>query len=83
MAIDFLRSKRIAVPRISIVGFDDLNAALRSELTSYNFNSDRLVRAMISHIVNFKSHPFGSSMDISIDGTVIERLSSGPAPKQL
>lgn len=74
----YLRSRDVAVPdTLSVVGFDDIEAAFIEGLTSYNFNVEAIVQAMLDHIL----HPGAakSAQDgrvVVIDGFVKERETS-------
>jgi DNA-binding LacI/PurR family transcriptional regulator/DNA-binding transcriptional regulator YhcF (GntR family) len=76
----FLGKKRIAVPgKLSIVGFDDTVDAIHNLISSYNFNIPSIVELMLSHVLGMPL-PFPASQDvIEIDGTVVERRSTGKA----
>ena len=77
--VGFLRSSGHAVPQaISVVGFDNTHEAFLNKLTTYNFNSPAVIRAMLSHIldpkpkqrINEENEPF------EIEGLIIERETS-------
>jgi DNA-binding LacI/PurR family transcriptional regulator/DNA-binding transcriptional regulator YhcF (GntR family) len=74
-ALDYLREKRIRVPRdLSVLGFDDTWEASYANLTSFSFNFAAVANAMIEHICN----PVNAGMlrrqkTIEIDGIVVER----------
>jgi hypothetical protein len=73
LALQFLKEQGVAVPRdISVIGFDDVPEAAVHGLTSYNFNLDGLVNAMLSHIIRPSFTPKNRPA-IEIEGVVIER----------
>jgi DNA-binding LacI/PurR family transcriptional regulator/DNA-binding transcriptional regulator YhcF (GntR family) len=81
-ALRFLQQRGIDVPgRISVIGFDDSPDAGRHELSSYNFNMPALVHLMLEYIVFNRtlSEP-GRKKPFSVRGTVVERMTSAPAP---
>jgi len=78
-ALSFLRTKNIRIPHdISVVGFDDSLDAHLEQLTSYNFNTNGIVHAMINHIVSPRRWHWTSSQKtaIEIEGHVVERLTT-------
>jgi len=51
-ALQFLRKRGIGVPRdLSVVSFDDMTESFSSGLSSYNFNVESIVDAMITYLV--------------------------------
>ncbi len=51
--LDLVLQRGIDVPgALSVVGFDDSDEASRAGLTSYNFNGEAYVHAMVEHILN-------------------------------
>ncbi|MBD3242154.1 MAG: GntR family transcriptional regulator [Chitinivibrionales bacterium] len=77
-ALEFLRERRVAVPRrLSVVGFDDTLAALSAGLTSYNFNVPAVVNAMLEHILSPRTRHGKRGGHIEIPGMVMARASSG------
>jgi DNA-binding LacI/PurR family transcriptional regulator len=82
-ALRFLTDRGIAVPeQISIVGFDDdIAHGFLNQLTTFNFN----MQAGVPPMVDFILHPssaarIGNGPSSEIEGYLIERQSSGPAP---
>jgi DNA-binding transcriptional regulator YhcF (GntR family) len=81
--LSFLRRHKVRVPKeISVAGFDDELEALRARLTSFNFNSSAIIRAMISHIL---AHGKPTTLRaagnvVEIEGTIVVRQTTGPAP---
>ncbi len=80
----FLKGAGVDVPgRVSVMGFDDSYPALVNDLTSYNFNSPSVVRAMINHILRPTWAPLRGRADniVEIDGFVNTRRTTGvPSP---
>ena len=78
---NFLRMRGVKVPeRVSVVSFDDTPDALWRRLTSYNFNTPAIVRAMLSFAM--KSPQLGGlsrKRIIEIEGAIIERASAARA----
>jgi DNA-binding LacI/PurR family transcriptional regulator len=75
IALDYLREHGVAVPReISVLGFDDTVAARTARLSTYNFNSMAVARAMVSSVLKSPDYliPPGSSLT-EMEGMVIER----------
>jgi DNA-binding LacI/PurR family transcriptional regulator/DNA-binding transcriptional regulator YhcF (GntR family) len=76
-ALKWLREKGVRVPgEISVVGFDDIVEALRSDLTSFRFSYASMARSMIRQILS------PSSLSSSLtrhEGMVVARGSSAPA----
>jgi DNA-binding transcriptional regulator YhcF (GntR family) len=82
-AVDFLRQRGRRVPRdISVIGFDDSIEASFHRLTSFNFNGDAVMRAMLRHIVdparNRDLLRDGNS-PVEIPGFITVRQTTGPA----
>jgi DNA-binding LacI/PurR family transcriptional regulator len=85
MALEFLRRSGVAAPgNVSVAGFDDSVESFRAGLTSYNFNVEAVVRAVLSHVtgsgVSQRGRPGGKSLDVYCPGYVVARRSTGPAP---
>jgi len=75
-ALKWLRARGIAVPgKISVVGFDDIVEALRSDLTSFKFSYASMARAMIRQILSPSPH---SPPLTRHEGMVVARGSSAP-----
>ncbi len=81
-ALDYLRRKHIAVPgEISVIGFDDVIDASVKNLTSYNFNSQAVIQAMIRHIFNRPGHLKQTEPQIvEIEGFLVERRTTCKFP---
>ena len=81
VAQDYLRERRVSVPAdISIVAFDNSARALNRRLTSYSFNTPAVARAMLEFVVNRESPRWRKRKPvIEIEGTIVERESSGRA----
>ena len=76
MAVDWLKARGIEVPgAISVTGFDDTSAALRSGLTSYRFDSASMARAMLLQILSS-----GPTAALSHHGGVIVPRGSSSHP---
>lgn len=73
--LDFLASRGVRVPqRVSLAGFDNSLDAFYQKMTSYSFNGETIVRAMLKHVVR----PERSGKDvIEIAGRVMLRESCG------
>lgn len=82
-ALDYLRSKRVAVPeQVSLLGYDDLEGARERTLSTYRFDMQTMARNMVNHILNPDYGPLKRTPQIAeIGGMVIERGTSGPAPQ--
>lgn len=73
--LDFLTSRGVRVAqRISLSGFDNSLDAFYQKLTSYSFNGEAIVRAMLQHIVRPRR---GKAGVVEIAGRVMLRESSG------
>jgi DNA-binding FadR family transcriptional regulator len=77
--LHFLRSEGIRVPeQISVVGLDDALEAHLHKLTSYNFNGEAVMRAMVGHILD----PYRTARDparydpMEMEGYVVVREST-------
>jgi DNA-binding LacI/PurR family transcriptional regulator len=81
-ALEYLRKKGIDVPRkISAVGFDDTAIALRSNITSYNFNIPAIVDGVIRHLLSpLRRSPSSRARVCEVDGMIVERGTVGKAP---
>lgn len=80
--IDVLTSKGVRVPRdMSVIGFDDTQDAFLHGLSSYNFNGDGAIRAMLHHLL----HPsdMRSHGQPTIEGFVTVRSTTGRAAARL
>lgn len=79
-ALRFLAQAGRRVPKdVSVVGFDNNLDALRSDLTSYDFNIPALANALVEHVTSWRTR---SGRDrgpiLEIPGTLVERGSLGP-----
>jgi DNA-binding LacI/PurR family transcriptional regulator/DNA-binding FadR family transcriptional regulator len=75
-ALAYLAKKGKRVPdEISVIGFDDGVSAFLRKLTSYNFNTPAVVRAMVSHILDrhAAARKKGPGEPIEIEGFVTQR----------
>jgi DNA-binding LacI/PurR family transcriptional regulator/DNA-binding transcriptional regulator YhcF (GntR family) len=86
LALDWCRQNGVRVPgAISIVGFDDSEEALGAGLTSYNFNQETTVRAMIAHVMGRRRAGPPATRDsgglVELPGFVSERTTCGAARK--
>jgi DNA-binding LacI/PurR family transcriptional regulator/DNA-binding transcriptional regulator YhcF (GntR family) len=78
IGLDFLKRNRTAVPgRISVVGFNNSQAALAADLTSYNNDFEAVMNAMLNYLLRPDS---GSDVyagkEVVLDGYVVERRTS-------
>ncbi|MBD3243216.1 MAG: GntR family transcriptional regulator [Chitinivibrionales bacterium] len=81
--LEYLRECGIDVPgRISVVGFDDSLESSLHKLTSYNYNGAAYMRAMLAHVLSpgCPESGGGGTGTVEIDGTIVARRTSGPAP---
>jgi DNA-binding GntR family transcriptional regulator len=81
-ALDFLRKKKIEPGKdISVVSFDDILRALTYHVTSYNFNIAGLTGSILRFLLwESKRAPQRKRRIVEIQGTIVERQTSGPAP---
>lgn len=80
--LEALRRHRIDVPgQISLVGFDDSLESLDTMLTSYNFNAQAIVDAMLRHILNPRWQALRRFGDrpVEIEGFLAARATTGEA----
>lgn len=79
-AVEWLKKKRVAVPRVlSLVGIDDSALALRNNLSSYNFNPQAVARAAVQHITGRMQRRQARDVNTvftQIRGMVVQRTSS-------
>jgi DNA-binding transcriptional regulator YhcF (GntR family)/DNA-binding LacI/PurR family transcriptional regulator len=79
-ASEYLKGKKVPVPRrLSIIGFDNENLALRYNLSSYSFAFYSVAQRAFSFILNPFQAPYRKAGPIECEGSVIERGSSGRA----
>lgn len=80
-AMEFLREQGVTPGnRISVAGFDDGLDAVVEDLTSYSFNEERVVDAIINHVL--APHPprtTDSGVMVDVPGMVMARGTTGPA----
>jgi len=77
--LEYLRIIGKTAPRdVSVAGFDDAIEASLYKLTSYNFNTPAVVRAMLDFILNPRAPGGGDAVEI--EGTVVSRRSSAAPP---
>ena len=79
-ALDYLKRKRVRIPNdLSVVSYDDSSIAYSKRITSYNFNSTGLVKAMIHFCLNprraLRITP--NRRLLTMPGFLVERESSG------
>ncbi|MBD3242737.1 MAG: GntR family transcriptional regulator, partial [Chitinivibrionales bacterium] len=82
-ALQFLADRGMQVPRdLSVIGFDDIEIAFHNGLTTYNFNIEAIMQAMVEHIL--RPVPYspsrGPGKRIVIEGRVISRRTTARAP---
>jgi DNA-binding LacI/PurR family transcriptional regulator/DNA-binding transcriptional regulator YhcF (GntR family) len=75
LALDYLEKKRIKVPQqLSVIGFDNSTTGVLSGLTSFDFNEQAAINAMINHCLKprqfTKRYP---DAVVQIEGKIIER----------
>jgi DNA-binding LacI/PurR family transcriptional regulator/DNA-binding GntR family transcriptional regulator len=81
-ALDFLRRRRTKVPQeLSVLGLDNSVAATYQRLTSYNFNAQAAMRAMLAFVLDPRREPWNPRRDapIEIEGHVNERATTARA----
>ena len=81
--LEFLRERPVDVPgRVSVVGFDDTFDATYWQMTSYSFRTPAVVSSMLAHVLRpeWRSGRDQAAGAREIDGRVVERATSGPAP---
>jgi DNA-binding transcriptional regulator YhcF (GntR family) len=80
--LEFLRDHGVKVPQdISVASFDDTFDANANQLTSFNFNLPAIMNAALQHILRNETAPSAKRAKIvHIDGMVVVRQSTGPAP---
>jgi DNA-binding LacI/PurR family transcriptional regulator len=78
--LDECTQRGISVPgRLSVCAFDDTAAASVWSLTSYNFNDEAVMAAMVDHVLGGRRYQSAATgRDITIDGHVRERRSTAP-----
>jgi hypothetical protein len=81
--IEYLRAKGVAVPqRISVAGFDDTDEASQLKLTSYNFNNEACVEAMLARLLHPRLHRQEKGADrhcVETSGYLVPRETTGTA----
>lgn len=78
-AMEFLERRGIDVPgRVSVVGFDNGQAAFARNLTSYEFGSTMYANATLSYVLNPAGGTFRArrTTPVVFDGYLVERASS-------
>jgi len=83
--LSFLRERQIRVPQqIAVVGLDDGPEAHLHKLTSYNFNGEGVMRAMVRHILDPHDNARdGQSGDpVEMEGQIVVRDTTSAAPKR-
>jgi len=81
LALHYLRDARVRLPQdLSLVGFGDTHTEMRQGLSSYNFNIPAVVNSMLDHVLAPRRAGARSPM-VEIPGTVVERRTSGQAPR--
>jgi DNA-binding LacI/PurR family transcriptional regulator len=82
-ALDYLRARDACIPGdLSIISFDDTIWAFTRQFTSYNFNVDAVVAAMIRHIEDGAGRRGKAERRfVEIDGYIVERSTVGKARK--
>lgn len=79
--VDYLRGKGVRVPEdISVIGFDDTHEAFLHGLTSYNFNGQALMHAMVGHVLAPRTAGGLARRDkpIEVDGFITVRRTTAP-----
>jgi DNA-binding LacI/PurR family transcriptional regulator len=80
LAHEFLKQEGVSVPKeISLCGFDNAEAAIEDDLTSYNFLFGNLAADILAYIINPSGLPFAGRRTIECSGAIIQRSSTGPA----
>lgn len=81
--LEFLHERSVDVPgRVSVVGFDDTFDATYWQMTSYSFRTPAVVSSMLAHVLRpeWRSGRDQAAGPREIEGRVVERSTSGPAP---
>jgi hypothetical protein len=81
-ALDYLKGVKIKVPeQISVMGFDNTHESLQRQLTTYDFSMPNIVHTMLDFVLYPpKSIKKELHAPLEIEGEIIHRKSSGPAP---
>jgi DNA-binding LacI/PurR family transcriptional regulator len=83
-ALEHLEAQGVGVPgSVSVVGFDNGQAAVARNLTSYEFGSAMYANAMLNYVLNPSGGPFRSRRNaVVFDGYLVERGSSRAVSRQ-
>jgi DNA-binding GntR family transcriptional regulator len=84
-ALKFLQEKDVRLPQnLSLIGFDNTMQGLGAGLTSYSFNISAIAIAMLDHLLGGRmTRGITMQKPIQIPGVVLERRTTGPAPKKI
>ncbi len=80
--LNYLKKSGVPVPqRVSVVGFDDGMTGMLKRMTSYNFGTDDMTRAMLSFLLDPKRSLRDDNAFVKVEfpGRIVERQSSGAA----
>jgi DNA-binding transcriptional regulator YhcF (GntR family) len=77
--LELLERRGVRLPQdLSLAGFDDVHEAFLEGLTSYNFNVEAIVHAMMTHILRPQPfRPVQRRAPVEIDGFVNTRRTTG------
>ncbi len=78
----FLGDKRIRVPTdLSVVGFDNIIESYAHQLTTYDYNGNAAVRALLNHVLTpSRARPRRAPQIAEIKGMIVERGSARTCP---
>lgn len=82
-ALDFLRTRKVAVPRhISVMGFDDGALARTHGITTFNFNGNALLHRGFLHLLGARTgRERNRDGTTTTNGFVVERRTTAAVPR--